>query len=77
MAIRVTVSTQRLFSGFVTVGRHGKWLLTDINLFHVLIRQMAALVGRALAEVCTVLMFLSVIAGSLGFHPPVVPDEDL
>ena len=37
---------QGLFSGFV-IGRYGKWL-TDI-----LIRQMAALVRRALAEVCT------------------------
>ena len=42
-----------LFSGFVTIGRYGKWL-TDINLLLILIRQMAALVKRALAEIRTV-----------------------
>jgi len=40
---------------FVTIGRYGKWL-TDINLLLILIRQMAALVRRALAEVCTELV---------------------
>jgi len=34
-------------------GRYGKWL-TDINLLVILIGQIAALVRRALAEVCTV-----------------------
>jgi len=51
---------QGLFSGFVTIGRYGKWL-THINLLFILIRQMAALVRRALAEVCTVRMLLVVI----------------
>jgi len=40
-----------LFSGFVTIGRYRKWLM-DINLLLILIRQMAALVRRGLAEVC-------------------------
>jgi len=48
---------QGLFSGFVTVGRYGKWL-TDINLLLMLIRQIAALVRRALAEVCPVSVLL-------------------
>jgi len=48
-----------LFSGFVTPERYGKWL-TDINLLLILIRQMAALVRRALAEVRTVLVLLVV-----------------
>ena len=39
-----------IISGFITIGRYGKWL-TDINLLLMLIRQMAALVRRALAEV--------------------------
>ena len=39
--------------GFVTIGRYGKWL-TGINLLLMLIRQMAALLKRALADVCTV-----------------------
>ena len=39
---------QGLFSGFVTIGRYGKWL-TD-----KLAAQMAVLVRRALADVCTV-----------------------
>jgi len=42
----------RLDAGIVfrilTIGRYGKWL-TDINLLLILIRQMAALVRRALA----------------------------
>jgi len=46
-----------LFSGFVTIGRYGKWL-RDVNLLLILIRQMAALVRRALAEVCTVPVLL-------------------
>ena len=45
------------FFAFVIIGRYGKWL-TDINLLLVMIRQMAALVRRALAEVCTVLVLL-------------------
>ena len=53
MAIRITIWIQGLFSGFVTIGSYGKWL-TDINLLLILIRQMAALVRRALAEVCPV-----------------------
>jgi len=53
MAIRITVWIQGLFSGFVTIGRYGKWW-TDINLLLVVIWQMAALVTRALVEVCTV-----------------------
>jgi len=53
VAIRITVWIQGLFSGFITIGRYGKWL-TDINLLLMLIRQMAALVRRALAEVRTV-----------------------
>jgi len=36
-----------IVSVFVTIGRYGKWL-TDINLLLILIRQMAALVRRAL-----------------------------
>jgi len=36
-----------IVSGFVTIGRYGKWL-TDINLLLILIRQMAALVRCAL-----------------------------
>jgi len=42
-----------LFSGFVTIGRYEKWL-ANIRLLRTLIRQMAAVVRRALAEVCTV-----------------------
>ena len=59
MAIRITVWIQGLFSdsGFVTVGRYGKWL-TDINQLLILIRQTSALVRRALAEVCTVAVLL-------------------
>jgi len=57
MAIRVAVWIQGLFSGFVTIGRYGKWS-TDINLLFILIRQMASLVKRALAEVCTVAVLL-------------------
>ena len=51
MAIRITVS------GFVTIGRYEK-SLTDINLLLILICQMAALVRRALAELCTVPVLL-------------------
>ena len=50
LAIRITVWIQELISGFVTFMRYGKWL-TDINLLLILIRQMAAQVRRALAEV--------------------------
>jgi len=53
----VTVWIRGLFSGFVTIGRYGKWL-TDINLLFKLICQMAALVRCALAEVCTVPVFV-------------------
>jgi len=45
------------FSGFVIIGRHEKWL-TDINLLLILIHQMAALVRRAMAEVCCVPVLL-------------------
>jgi len=51
VAIRITVWIQGLFSGFVTIGRYGKWLLTYINLLLILIRQMASQIRRALAEV--------------------------
>ena len=54
---RITVWIQGLYSGFVTIGRHGKWL-TDISLLLILIRQMAEPVRRALAEVCTVAVLL-------------------
>ena len=57
MAIRITVCIEGLFCGYVTIGRYGKWL-TDINLLLILIRQMAALARRALAEVCTVPVLL-------------------
>ena len=53
VAIRIAVWIHGLFSGFITVGRYGKWL-TCINLLLILIRQMAALVRCALAEVCIV-----------------------
>jgi len=52
---RITVWIQVLFSGFVSIGRCGKWLLTDINLLLILIRQMTSLARRALAEVCSVM----------------------
>jgi len=57
VAIRITIWIQGLFSGFVNIGRYGKWL-TDLNLLLMLIRQMAALVRRALAEVYTVPVLL-------------------
>jgi len=57
VAICVTVWIQGLFSRFVTSGKYGK-LLTDINLLLILIRQMAALVRRALADVCTLPVLL-------------------
>jgi len=58
------------FSGKVGNGPMNKWLnfsddlddrlewLMDINLLLILIRQMAALISRALAEVCTVSVLL-------------------
>jgi len=46
-----------IVSGFVTIGRYGKWL-TDINVLFILIRQMAALVRHALADICTVPVLL-------------------
>jgi len=57
MATGITVWIQGVFSGFVTIGKYGKWL-TDINLLLILIRQMSALARRALSEVYTVLMLL-------------------
>ena len=48
-----------MFSGFVTIVRYRKWL-SDINLLLGLIHQMAALVRRALEEVCTVPVLLVV-----------------
>ena len=57
LAIQITIWIQRLFTGFVTIGRHGKWL-TDINLPLILIRQMVALVRRALVDVFTVPVLL-------------------
>jgi len=60
VAIRITIWIQGLFSGFVIIGRYGKWL-TDINLLLILIREMAALVRRALAEVCTVPVLLVLV----------------
>jgi len=53
---------------FVTIGKYGKWL-TDMNLLFILIRQMAALVRRALAEVCTVPVLLVVIYSNIGNDP--------
>jgi len=50
MAVRITVWIQGLFAGFLTIGRYEK-LLTDTNLLFILIRRMAALVRRALAEI--------------------------
>jgi len=50
---------QGLFSAFVAIGRYRK-RLTDINLLLILIRQMTALVWRALVEVCTVPVLLVV-----------------
>jgi len=50
--IRITVWIQGLLSEFVTIGRYGKWLTL------ILIRQMAALVRRALAEVRAVPVLL-------------------
>jgi len=40
--------------------RHGRYVqwLTDVNLLLILIRQITELVGRPLAEVCTVRMLL-------------------
>jgi len=66
VAIRITVWIRGLFSGLVTIGRYGKWL-TDTNL----IRQMAALVRRALAEVCSVqvLLIKPTSAPKAGFRP--------
>jgi len=49
------------FSRFVTIGRYAQWL-TDINLLLILIHQTAALVRRALAEVCTVPVLLVMVA---------------
>jgi len=58
VAIWITVWIRGLFSGFVTIGRYGKWS-TDIQLLLILIRhQMAALVRRASAEVCTIPVLL-------------------
>jgi len=65
MAIQITVWIDGLFSGFVTIGRYGKWL-TDINLLVMIIQQMAALVRRALAVVCTVPLLLVVIYCNIG-----------
>ena len=43
-----------LVSGFVTIGIYGKSLM-GINLLLILIRQMAQLIRRAVAEVCSAL----------------------
>jgi len=51
---------QGLFSGLVAIGRYVKWL-TGIDRLLILIRQMVALVGRALAEVCTVPVLLAIL----------------
>jgi len=51
-----------LFSGFVTIGRYGKWL-TDLNLLLTLIRQMAALVKTCLGGDMLLVFFVS---GSVG-----------
>jgi len=56
-----TVWIQGMVSGFVAIGRY-KTSLTDINLLLILICQMAALVRRTLAEVCTVPVLLVMIA---------------
>ena len=60
LAIWITVWIQGLFSDFVTIGRYRKWL-TDTNLLLILIRQMATLVRRVLAEVCTAPVVLVII----------------
>ena len=54
----ITVWIQVLFSGFVTTAWEYEMWLTDINLLLILIRQMAAVVRRAFAEVCTVAVLL-------------------
>jgi len=56
-AIQITVWIQGLFSGFITIGRYGKWL-TVISLLLILIRPMVALVRHALVEVCTIPVLL-------------------
>jgi len=61
MAIQIAVWIQGLFSRIITIGRYGNWL-TDINLLLILIRQMVALVRRALAEVCTLPVLLVIIS---------------
>jgi len=45
MAIRLVVSIQGFFSGFVAIGRYGKWL-TVINLLLILIRSPDGGTGR-------------------------------
>ena len=55
--IWITIWIQGLFSEFVTIARYRKWLM-DIHLLLIVIRQMAALVRRALVEVCTVPVLL-------------------
>jgi len=52
-----------LISGFVTIGRYGKWLTDDS---FILFRQMAALVRRALAEACTVPVLLFIYTTGQG-----------
>ena len=75
MAIRIIVWIQGLFSGFVTTERYGKWL-TDINLLLILIRQMVALVRRALAEVRTVPVILVYYTAHLEYHG-ITPRHDM
>jgi len=50
----ITIWIRGLFSGFVTIGRYGKWL-TDINLLLKLICQMAALVRCP--SVCSYILY--------------------
>jgi len=57
-----------IVSGFVTIGRYGKWLM-DINLLLILICQMAALLRCALAELCTVPLLLVLFCFGFWVHP--------
>ena len=62
MAIPITIWIQGLFSGFVTIGRYGKWYqptaLRDAALACIAIATMTSLRHRALAEVYTVPVLL-------------------
>ena len=55
------------YSSLGLIGRYRKWL-TDINLLLIVICQMAALVRRALAEVCSVPMLLVLTDMIIGYE---------